>query len=249
MSVINRLVELAGLPATLTEGRMDASLARNGMPPAPAAARLFGLYVGLRGSGELTLQFSGDRSDCLSQWHDDLKRDYKRGEAVVRVLPIYGDDTPTVIAESVEEGEAILEDVAVEDEIVNEEVKTEDDASPALEPEKAVATVKIPADVSKAIAARISELKRSMAQFNDKGYDDGGVKQNAIEALEQVVSDLATEDGLTKANIFFGTLMSPIQDMFPPKVVKFLHTVPAAKTVNEADEKPERHDSERPDGE
>ena len=109
--------------------------------------------------------------------------------------------------------------------VAEAEVKT-----PELDAKAETATkkTKVPADVFSAISSRVAELKQSIAQYNDKGYDDGGVKNNAIEALEQIAANLKLEDGLTKASVFYGTLMSPITDLFPPKVVKFLHTAPKA---------------------
>ena len=132
-----------------------------------------------------------------------------------------------VVADEVVAVEVVADEVVADEVVVAEaeEVKAEDKA-PELDAkaEKKAAKVKVPADVTAAINARIAELKQSIAQYNEKGYDDGGVKLNAIEALEQIAADLKLEDGLTIANVFYGTLMSPITDLLPPKVVKFLHS-------------------------
>jgi hypothetical protein len=132
-----------------------------------------------------------------------------------------------VVATEVVADEVVAVEEVVADEVVveAEEVKAEDKA-PELDAkaEKKAVKAKVPADVTAAINSRIAELKQSIAQYNEKGYDDGGVKVNAIEALEQIAADLKLEDGLTIANIFYGTLMSPITDLLPPKVVKFLHS-------------------------
>lgn len=125
--------------------------------------------------------------------------------------------------------EGVENSPAAEVVIEAEAVKVEDKA-PELDAkaENKTSGVKVPADVTAAINSRIAELKQSIKQYNDKGYNDGGVKPNAIEALEKIAADLKLEDGLTVANVFYGTLMSPITDLFPPKVVKFLHTAPKA---------------------
>jgi hypothetical protein len=110
----------------------------------------------------------------------------------------------------------------VESEIKPAEVaKVDDNVKPTLEKGK---MVKVPADVTAAIKTRVSELKASIEEFDKKGYNDGSVKQNGIDALEKVLDDLKQEDGLLRASMYFATLMSPIQDLFPPKVVKFIHS-------------------------
>lgn len=138
-------------------------------------------------------------------------------------------ESEVIETETVVEEATIVVEEATETTIVAEEaeVKTVEDASPALEEEKPAAKVKVPKDISAAIASRIAELKASIAEFNEKGYNDGGVKVNAIEALEQIAADLARPDGLLTANVYYGTLMSPIQNLLPPKVIKFIHTAPA----------------------
>ena len=92
------------------------------------------------------------------------------------------------------------------------------------EKENAGKTSKVPSDVSSALNKRVSELKQSLSRYGDKG-----AKQNAVDALEKIADLLKLEDGLADAALFYGTLMSPITDLFPPTVVKFLHTSPATK--------------------
>ena len=99
--------------------------------------------------------------------------------------------------------------------------------------ENAGKTSKVPSDVSSALNKRVSELKQSLARYGDKG-----AKQNAVDALEKIADLLKLEDGLTDAAVFYGTLMSPITDLFPPKVVKFIHAAP--KKVAESEEKGEK---------
>ena len=111
-----------------------------------------------------------------------------------------------------------------------DKVETGDD-TPELDNKKENAgkVVKVPADVTKAIEQRVKELKAALDQFKEKQ----GVKPNAIEALEKIARELKHEGGLEAANLFYGTLMSPITDLFPPKLVKFLHSKPEEKTVKE----------------
>ena len=99
--------------------------------------------------------------------------------------------------------------------------------------ENAGKTSKVPSDVSSALNKRVSELKQSLSRYGDKG-----AKQNAVDALEKIADLLKLEDGLTDAAVFYGTLMSPITDLFPPKVVKFIHAAP--KKVAESEEKGEK---------
>lgn len=91
--------------------------------------------------------------------------------------------------------------------------------------------VEVPSDVSKWITKRVAEIKASMEEYDDKGYNDtgaiyAGVKGNAIEALEKFKEHLAKGDseGYKMAQVYYGTLMSPIQDMLPSQLVKFLHS-------------------------
>ena len=147
-------------------------------------------------------------------------------DEVVAVEEVVADEAVAIEPVAVEE--VVADEVTVEEVVVEaeaDEAKVEDKA-PALDTkaENKTSKVKVPADVTSAITSRIAELKQSIAQYNEKGYNDGGVKVNAIEALEQIAANLKLEDGLTSANVFYGTLMSPITDLFPPKVVKFLHS-------------------------
>lgn len=84
--------------------------------------------------------------------------------------------------------------------------------------------IRIPADVKTAVNTRIAELKKSIEFYDEKGYNDQSQKQKAIECLQQIMDDLtpANVEALKKAQIYFGTLMSPITDLFPSKLVNFL---------------------------
>ena len=133
------------------------------------------------------------------------------------------------LAEKNTDVETPVEDVTVTDTdttIVTEDADVGDvnaDA-PAFEPEKEDTGVKVPADVMKALKTRISELEDAVEEFDDKGYDDASVKHEAIAALKQIESDLKQNDGLTKANIFYNSLISVTQNLLPPKLIKFLHS-------------------------
>lgn len=116
------------------------------------------------------------------------------------------------------EGEEAIEAEIV---VVETEVKTEEEASPELE-EKKEETEKVPAEISSAINARIAELKKAIEVADRKGYNDGSTKDEAIEALEQILDNLKKEDGLTKAKLYYGTLASAVFHLIPPAVVKYI---------------------------
>lgn len=82
----------------------------------------------------------------------------------------------------------------------------------------------VPKDVIKAIDSRISELKAAISRYDNKGYNDGGVKGQTIKCLEQIKKNLQRGDyeGFMEAQMFFLTLMSPITDMIPAQVVNYL---------------------------
>lgn len=84
--------------------------------------------------------------------------------------------------------------------------------------------VHVPAEVRKEINKRIKELKSAILRYDDKGYNDKSIKQQAVDCLEQILQDLSTGDveGVKKAQIYFETLMSPLTDFFPPKLVNWL---------------------------
>lgn len=129
--------------------------------------------------------------------------------------------------------------------LVAESEKTPEEEAPkqavkvqTLAQDKDFKKLRVPADVSAAITTRISELKAAIEQFDEKGYNDQSVKVNAIEALEKIADNFKKEDGLLKANVFYNTLMSPIQDLLPNQLIKFLHTAPKSEKVKEGAEEP-----------
>jgi hypothetical protein len=92
---------------------------------------------------------------------------------------------------------------------------------------------KVPADVMAQLNQRIAEVKASIEKYHKKGFNDTGYNPNgavagdvtglALEALEQIKTNLSKgEDGFLAAQIFLGTLMNPITNLFPPKLIKFL---------------------------
>jgi len=86
--------------------------------------------------------------------------------------------------------------------------------------------VKIPNEVKRAITDRIKELHEAIALEDEKGYNDGGVKQNAVDALSQILQNVETGnvEGIKEAQIFLGTLMSPILNLLPQQLFNWLGT-------------------------
>lgn len=88
--------------------------------------------------------------------------------------------------------------------------------------------VALPASVKAAAEKRIREIEQSIKDFDDKGYNDGAGansnKNKAIDAIEQILQNLSTNDleGYKQAQLFFLTLMSPITDLMPASLVNFL---------------------------
>ena len=85
--------------------------------------------------------------------------------------------------------------------------------------------VKTPSDVMSAIDKRIKELNSAIDRYDNKGYDDKSIKGNVVDALEQIKTNLKRGDmeGFVEAQMFFNTLMSPMWDMIPAQVVKYLY--------------------------
>lgn len=84
--------------------------------------------------------------------------------------------------------------------------------------------IKVPAAVKSAVTARIRELNAAIAKYDEKGYNDKSIKAQAVECLEQLMKDLSSNDleGVKKAQIYLGTLMSPLTDFFPPQIINWL---------------------------
>lgn len=88
--------------------------------------------------------------------------------------------------------------------------------------------VQLPPSVKAAAEKRVKEIEQSIKDFDDKGYNDGAGansnKNKAIDAIEQILQNLSTNDleGYKQAQLFFLTLMSPITDLMPASLVNFL---------------------------
>lgn len=97
--------------------------------------------------------------------------------------------------------------------------------------------ITVPAKVKSAVDARIAELKKSIEIYDEKGYNDHSQKEKAIECLQKIMDDLSLNnlEALKKAQIFYGTLMSPITDLIPAQLVNFLATAEAVKEQEDKD--------------
>ena len=84
--------------------------------------------------------------------------------------------------------------------------------------------IRLPNAVKNVVKDRIKQLDDAILRYDDKGYDDKSIKQQAVDCLNQILQDLSTGDleGLKKAQIYFGTLMSPLTDFFPPQLINWL---------------------------
>jgi hypothetical protein len=84
--------------------------------------------------------------------------------------------------------------------------------------------VKVPASVKSNVDRRIKELNDSIKKYDNKGYDDKSVKQQAIDCLNKIMDNLKSGDteGLNAARNYYGTLMSPLTDLFPSQLINFL---------------------------
>lgn len=110
-----------------------------------------------------------------------------------------------------------------------------DVAKQGIDTEQAEKVV-VPADVTSHLDKRIKELKASIEEYDNKGYNDtgaiyAGVKQNAIDALEKIKDHLSKGDSeeYKMAQVYYGTLMSPIRDLLPSQLINFLHSKLEAK--------------------
>lgn len=234
------------------------------------------LYVGVKGSGKLSPQFSDTSAgECRQEFKDSWSNEYDAdGKKIKYAHKIYkivdGETPPKTLEESESDTEELVEgfdsikSVAVEyKELLAQGNKKEadaayaelvrlagspeeaqkllkDDAEPVTEvkaeaPDEKLnnsfgidvptnGAIKIPAEVKAAVKTRIAEIKAAIAEYDEKGYNDHSQKEKAIECLEQIMDNLSTNDieGLKKAQIYYSTLMSPITDLFPSKIVLFL---------------------------
>lgn len=99
--------------------------------------------------------------------------------------------------------------------------------------------VEVPAKVISQIDQRISELESSITLYDNKGYNDQSMKQNAIDVLKQIKTQLEMKnlEGLQQAIVLYGTLMSPITGLMPAFLPNYLAT--ATDTEQDVAHKPE----------
>lgn len=183
---------------------------------AAAEDALYVLKVAEAGSDKYHPQFSGTRKECSDEWRD-TKHDYGKG-------------AKHKIEKHVEESVELVDEPAViEGDDNNNFIQSNDTAPDTVNDRMGVTdersqTVKIPADVKSSITKRIAELRKSIEMYDNKGYNDNSEKEKVIECLEKILENLETNDleGLKKAQIYFETLMTPITDLFPAKLVTWL---------------------------
>lgn len=133
-----------------------------------------------------------------------------------KVKNLFGDDEP---ANTLNMTKVEFSDDTVETNKVKQGVDTE-------QAEK----VKVPTEVFSQIDKRLKELKASIEEYDEKGYNDtgaiySGVKDVAVDALEKMKDHLSKGDSESykEAQVYYSTLMSPIQDLLPSFLVRFLH--------------------------
>lgn len=86
--------------------------------------------------------------------------------------------------------------------------------------------VEVPAKVLSQIDQRVKELESSISLYDNKGYNDQSLKQNAIDVLKQIKTHLEMKniEGLQQAIVLYGTLMSPITGLMPAFLPNYLAT-------------------------
>lgn len=92
--------------------------------------------------------------------------------------------------------------------------------------------VKLPAGMMAAVDKRIAELQKSMDEFDKEEFKiHYHNKQKAIDCLEFLKEKLGMGNmvGFKQAIVFYGTVASFISEMFPAKLVQFLHSGMAQK--------------------
>jgi hypothetical protein len=83
---------------------------------------------------------------------------------------------------------------------------------------------KTPKNVIKACKDRIREINDSIADDDEKGYNDKSVKLEAIECIEQILKNLSSNDeqGYKQAVIYYSTLASHYLHWLPNQLIKYL---------------------------
>lgn len=134
-------------------------------------------------------------------------------------------DTATPKADSTDYNKMIDSDEPMEDardNVDNQEDLKDRDGVAQMQKSK----MRVPSKVLSQLDQRINELKSAIAEYDDKGYNDGSVKQNAVDVLEKMKEHLkqGNLEGLKQATIYYGTLMSPITDLLPASLPVYLTT-------------------------
>lgn len=163
------------------------------------------------------------KDDSDDEKKDDTEDDEKTDDTE--------DDEKTVKVEvKVEEAEESVEDIVariLEKDLTPTKVEVDYENGPTensgIKFEQGT-KIRLPAAVKAEVKQRIAELNQAILRYDDKGYDDKSIKQQAVDCLNQILQDLSTNDleGVKKAQIYFETLMSPLTDFFPPKLINWL---------------------------
>ncbi len=154
---------------------------------------------------------------------DDKKDDDKDDEKTVKVevkVEESDESAEAIAARLVAEAEGKVDLTPTEIEVDYQNGPTENSGIKFEQGTK----IRLPNAVRSEVNKRIKELETAIARYDDKGYDDKSIKQQAVDCLKQILQDLSTNDleGVKKAQIYFETLMSPLTDFFPPLLVNWL---------------------------
>lgn len=165
------------------------------------------------------IQFSGTRQECAEEWND-IKKDWPKGSKH-KIERHVEESTTEVAARIMELGIIPASPIAA----ITPQVDYQNGPVENYGNKRLRATeTRLPSAVRKAVTTRIAELERAIAAYDDKGYDDKSIKQQAVDCLKQILDNLSTNDmeGVQKAQIYINTLMSPLTDFFPPQIINWL---------------------------
>ena len=193
---------------------------------------LWVLKVAEDGSEKFQPQFSGTRQECVDEWRD-TKKDYPKGSKhkierhleETEVKEESAEETAEQVAARIMEFMAMGPVGAIGAVTDNQKLDYLNSPVENQGPAKK-ATVRLPSAVRKVVNQRIKELTQAVDEFDDKGFNDASVKQQAVDCLKQVLDNLSSndEEGLKNAQVYFTTLMSPLTDFFPPQLINWLGT-------------------------
>lgn len=173
-------------------------------------------------SEKFGVQFSGTKSECSDEWKD-TKHTWPKGSkhTIERHVDesVEMTDIEAIAAAIIAEKNDQLK--AFDSQAVDYQNSPEENTGIKKEEGQ---KIRVPADVKKHTKQRISELKSAIERYDDKGYNDKSIKQQAVDCLEQILDNLAAGnvESVKQAQIYFGTLMSPLTDFFPPSLINFL---------------------------